>query len=103
MTKGYWIAHVTISDEDRYRDYVTASMKPLDHYGGRFVARGGNYECVEGEERPRSVIVEFDSYDQAKACYHSPDYQHACDIRKDSAKMDVIIIEGYDGAQPGEM
>ena len=69
MPKGYWIGHVTVTNPEGYKEYVAANAEPLRKYGGRFLVRGGKYETRSGTERQRHVIVEFDSFDQAKACY----------------------------------
>jgi uncharacterized protein (DUF1330 family) len=47
--KGYWIAHVDVTDPDGYQAYMTADMVPFGRFGGRFLVRGGRHEVVEGE------------------------------------------------------
>jgi uncharacterized protein (DUF1330 family) len=71
VPKGYWIAHVDVSDSDTYANYVAANAAPLAEYGGRFLVRAGEHELPEGSLRERHVVVEFDSYEQALACYQS--------------------------------
>ena len=100
MPKGYWIAHVDISDPDGYKMYQQANAKPFSRYGAKFLVRGGKSEVVEGEFRSRSVIIEFDSYDDAVNCYRSEDYQSARALRENAGIGDIIIVEGYDGPQP---
>ncbi|MDZ7921800.1 DUF1330 domain-containing protein [Rhodoferax sp.] len=56
----------------------------------------------EGEARSRNVLIEFSSYQAALDCWHSPAYQAAIARRKDVPVIDLIVIEGYDGAQPGD-
>jgi uncharacterized protein (DUF1330 family) len=46
------------------------------------------------------VLIEFPDLEKAKACYHSPEYQHAVSFRKGAALADIVIIEAYDGPQP---
>ena len=98
--KGYWIGHVDVTDPEGYKAYMTADMVPFGKYGGRFLVRGGACEVVEGRVRARSVVLEFPSYEAALACYRSPDYQAAAALRRGKAEIDLVIIEGYDGAQP---
>jgi len=98
--KGYWIGHIDVTDPEGYKAYMAADMVPFGKYGGRFLVRGGMREVVEGCVRARSVVLEFPSYQTALACYRSPDYQAAAALRKGKADVDLIIIEGYDGAQP---
>lgn len=100
MPKGYWIGRVDVSDTEAYKAYVAANAAAFAKYGARFLVRGGALECVEGEARSRNVVIEFASYEDALACYHSPEYQVAKDLRSAAAVSDLIIIEGYDGPQP---
>jgi uncharacterized protein (DUF1330 family) len=96
MTKGYWIAHVTVTDPVNYPKYRDAAGKAIAAYGGRFLARGGRYELPEGPGYERNVIVEFDSYDRAVACYHSPEYRAAVKLRQAYSTSSFAILEGAD-------
>ena len=97
--KGYWIAHIDVTEPEGYKAYMAADMAPIGKFGGRFLVRGGTREVVEGKVRARSVVLEFPSYQAALACYRSGDYQAAAALRKGKAEFDLIIIEGYDGPQ----
>jgi uncharacterized protein (DUF1330 family) len=100
MTKGYWIVRVDITDPEQYKAYIAANAKPLGKYGGRFLVRGGPFENVEGTSRARNAVIEFPSYQAARDCWHSPEYQDAIKLRLPVSTADLIIIEGYDGPQP---
>jgi uncharacterized protein (DUF1330 family) len=100
MAKGYWIARVDVSNEDGYKPYVAANAAIFGRYGGRFLVRGGKFECPEGSSRTRNVVIEFPDYATALACYRSPEYQHNITVRQPHAVADLIIIDGYDGPQP---
>ena len=96
--KGYWIAHVNITNPERYKDYVAANAVPFKKYGARFLVRNGESSCAEGGAgRRRHVVIEFDSYATAKACYDSPEYQAAAKIRDEASTAEFVIIEGYEG------
>lgn len=96
--KAYWIAHVDISDLEQYQQYTQRAPAAFKAYGGKFLARGGRNEALEGRSTPqRSVVIEFDSYEQALACYRSAEYQDACSHRQGVAKAEVIIVEGVEG------
>jgi len=97
MPKGYWIAHVTVTDPERYKDYVAANAAAFKKYNAKFLVRGGQFEPRAGTPRQRHVVLEFESYAVAKACYDSPEYKAACQIRDEASTADVIIIEGYEG------
>ena len=97
MPKGYWIAHVDITNPERYKDYIAANAAPLKKYGARFLVRNGACEVTRGGMAGRRhVVIEFESYAIAKACHDSPEYQAAAKIRDEASTADFVIIEGYD-------
>jgi uncharacterized protein (DUF1330 family) len=100
MAKGYWIGRVDVHNDEGYKPYAAANPEIFKKYKGRFLVRGGTFECPEGEARSRNVVIEFDTYEQALACYNSPEYQANIKVRKPHALADMVIIEGYDGPQP---
>lgn len=100
MAKGYWIANVDVTDPDGYKAYVAANAEPFRKYGGKFLIRGGPSETVEGRFRSRMVVIEFNDFATALECYRSPEYQKAFKLRVGKSDADLVIIEGYDGAQP---
>jgi uncharacterized protein (DUF1330 family) len=100
MAKGYWVAHVDVNDPEGYRAYVAANAEALRKYGAKFLVRGGQSETVEGTARARHIVLEFKDYATALACYRSAEYQKAVALRRPHAAADLIVIEGYDGAQP---
>jgi len=97
MAKGYWIGHVDVDDPEVYERYRQANAVPFAEYGARFLVRGGKQEVREGNLRKRTVVIEFDSYDKAVACYGSAGYQAAKEIRDAVSTGDLVIVEGYDG------
>jgi uncharacterized protein (DUF1330 family) len=101
MPKGYWIARIDVLNAEEYRAYVAANGEALSKYGGRFLVRGGPFEAVEGESRARNIVIEFADYATALACYRSEEYQRAIALRLGHCVSDLIIVEGYDGPQPG--
>ncbi len=94
MPKGYWIAHVDIHDAEGFKAYQAANAAPIAEFGGRFIVRGGDAVAAHGRTRSRHVVVEFPSYEAAKACYDSPAYQAACGPRDASADIDIVIVAG---------
>jgi uncharacterized protein (DUF1330 family) len=96
MPKGYWIAHVTITDPERYPEYVAAAKPAFEQYGATFLVRGGAHECVEGASGERHVIIEFDSMETALACYRSEQYQKAAKIRQAVSTGTLTIVEGVE-------
>ena len=101
MAKGYWIAQVEVKNADDYKNkYVAGLPDVLRKFGGKYVTRGGQTEVVEGKSKSRVVILEFPSYQAAMDCYRSSEYAKVMAHRKAAADSDLIVIEGYDGAQP---
>lgn len=100
MPKGYWIAHVTVKDPEKYKGYFAANAEVFKKWKAKFLVRGGRYEVRKGPEHQRHVVLEFESFEVAKACYDSPEYQAAAKIRDEAADAAILIVEGYDGAPP---
>lgn len=102
MTKGYWIVRIDVNDPDQYAKYAAVNGAAYVKFGGRVLVRGGDFELMEGAARARNVVIEFPTYDDAIACYRSPDYQTARELRAGASDGDLIVIGGYEGPQPGE-
>lgn len=96
MPKGYWVARMTVTNPDGYPAYQAANAAAFKTFGAKFLVRGGAFEAVEGEARERHVIIEFESIEQARACYFSPEYQEAIKLRNLCATGDLMIIEGVE-------
>lgn len=94
MPKAYWIAHVTVSDPEQYQLYASAAPEAFKKYGARILARGGAAHQMEGTGRPRNVVIEFDSLEQAIACYQSREYQAAKAKRESAGEAEIVIVEG---------
>ena len=97
MAKGYWIAHVDVSDPEGYKQYVALNAKAFAKYKAKFLVRGGTSVTKSGATRARHVVLEFDSYETALACYESPEYREAAAVRDKYSKADVVVVEGYEG------
>ena len=94
MAKGYWIAHVDVTDAEKYKEYVRLNGIAFAKHGAKFLVRGGANEVRAGTLKKRHVIIEFESYAAAKACYDSPEYQAALKVRDTASVADLLIIEG---------
>lgn len=95
MSKGYIIGHVTITGEaEAYAPYSRNNDEIFPRYGGRFLARGGQSQYLEGEGFQRHVIVEFPSYADALAAYNDPAYQENLKIRQAVSDGQIIVVEG---------
>jgi uncharacterized protein (DUF1330 family) len=91
----YVIANVEVKDPVRYEDYRRMVPPSIAQYGGRFVARGGSIEVLEGDWHPtRLVLVEFPSAERARAWWNSPEYAEAKALRQATSKGTLLILEG---------
>lgn len=92
---AYIVVQVDVQDPDRYANYKEMVPPTLKAYGGRFLARGGKVENMEGSWEPsRFVIIEFDSVDKAKAWWGSTEYGPAKALRQATAYTEMILVEG---------
>lgn len=92
---AYVIAHIDVKDPARYEDYKKMSPVSIQKFGGRFIARGGQAEVLEGTWQPkRLVLLEFPSVEVAKQWWASEDYRPAKELRQATSVGDMIVIEG---------
>ena len=92
---AYVLAIVDVKDPVRYEDYRRLVLPTITAFGGRFVARGGRTEILEGDwPSRRLVIVEFPSVERAKEWHSSPEYSEAKAIRQATSDGTLIVIEG---------
>jgi uncharacterized protein (DUF1330 family) len=92
---AYVIADIDVQDPVRYADYRKMVPASIEAYGGRFLARGGKVESLEGPWEPkRTVIVEFPSVERAKAWWDSDEYAPAKALRRAASQGSLILLEG---------
>ena len=92
---AYVIAHIDVQDPVRYEDYKKMSPISIQKFGGRFIARGGQAEVLEGTWQPkRLVLLEFPSVEVAKQWWASEDYRPAKELRQATSVGDMIVLEG---------
>jgi uncharacterized protein (DUF1330 family) len=93
--KGYVVCvYKSISSEKKLKEYAVKAKTAVEKYEGKFVIRGGKATTNEGERSPRTVVIEFPSYDKANLFYNSKEYQEAHDILKGHATRHHQTIEG---------
>lgn len=92
---AYLVVNVNVEDPVRYQQYKISVEASLAAYGGRYLVRGGRVDALEGAWVPgRLVIVEFDSMEQAKAWWSSPEYAEPKALRQATARTDMVVVEG---------
>ena len=92
---AYVIANVEVSDPIRYEEYKRLVPSTIAAYGGRYLARGGPAQVLEGEWKPkRLVIVEFETAAQARAWWDSAEYAPVRSVRRACARAELVLVEG---------
>jgi uncharacterized protein (DUF1330 family) len=93
--KGYVICvYKSISSEEKLKEYAVKARVAVEKYKGKFLIRGGKSTANEGDKSPRTVVIEFMSYDVANLFYNSREYREAHDILKGHAARHHQTIEG---------
>ena len=91
----YAVVNIRISGPDRYAEYREQAPPTIAHYGGKYLARGGKVEVLEGEWTPqRLVILEFESMERLKEWYNSPEYAPLKQVRGETTVSDFVVVEG---------
>lgn len=92
---AYVIVDITVTDPVRYEEYKNQAAPTVALYGGKYIARGGRTETLEGDWSPsRLVILQFESIDQARKWLNSPEYSEIKRIRHETAVSQMVVIEG---------
>jgi uncharacterized protein (DUF1330 family) len=92
---AYVIVDIEVTDPQGYTECKNLAPAAVALYGGKYIARGGQAETLEGDWQPnRLVILEFPSIEQAKAWLHSPEYAPARAMRHQYANSRMVVIEG---------
>ena len=92
--KAYWIVRCHVFEPGEFAKYVELAGPIITKFNGTFLTRGGRQIELEGEGYERTVLIEFNSMDEAKSCYESDDYKQALGFIKKSAERLVVIVEG---------
>jgi len=91
----YFIVDIKVEDPTTYEEYRKLVNPTLERYGGKFLARGGATETIEGDWQPqRLVILEFDDTEHFRRWYDSPEYSAAREIRWRASSERAILIQG---------
>lgn len=95
---AYWVARSKINDPVQYKKYTDRVPEIIAQFGGKVLARGGDYRILEGPKKfERFVVIEFPSMAQAIACHDSPEYRAAAAFRRDGAgEVELVLVEAGD-------
>jgi uncharacterized protein (DUF1330 family) len=92
---AYIIVDLEITDPVNYEEYKKLAGDTVEKYGGKYIVRGGPCDTLEGDWRPKRIVVlEFDNAERAKAWLNSPEYAEPRKMRHATAKTQMIVVEG---------
>ena len=93
--KGYVVCvYKSISSEEKLKEYAVKARTAVEKYKGKFLIKGGKATANEGAKSPRTVVIEFPSYNDANSFYNSREYKEAHEILKGHAERRHQTIEG---------
>ena len=93
--KAYWVCiYEKIDNAEKLKEYAVKARAAVEKYKGKFLIRGGRSTSNEGDKSPRTVVIEFPSYDEANIFYNSKEYQDAHSILEGYAERQHQTIEG---------
>ncbi len=92
---AYVIVDIEVTDPLGYEEYKRLAAPTVAHFGGRYLARGGPNETLEGDwQARRLVILEFETVEQARNWLHSPEYAPARALRHKYANTNMVVVQG---------
>ena len=93
--KGYVVCvYKSIGDEKLLKKYAESAIPAIEKYKGKIIVRGGKKLTIEGNDSPRTGVIEFPSFEEAKNYYYSKEYQKAHSFLKGTVVRDLQIVEG---------
>ena len=91
----YAVVNIRVTDPDRYAEYREKAPATIARYGGKYLARGGAVEVLEGDWDPqRLVVLEFESMERFREWYDSPEYTPLKQLRSEAADSEFVVVEG---------
>ena len=94
MAKGYLVANIRVTDQERFQQFSGMAGPIIQKFGGKVLARGPGADRHEGTLSGVVIMIEFDSKKIAENFYFSEDYQVAKAVRDECSETDLMIIEG---------
>tara|TARA_B100000123_G_C25568602_1_gene357291 strand:- start:411 stop:698 length:288 start_codon:yes stop_codon:yes gene_type:complete len=93
--KGYVVCvYKSITSQEKLKEYAVKARAAVEKYKGKFLIRGGKSLVNEGEKSPRTVVIEFPSFEDANSFYQSKEYKEAHSILKGHVNRQFQIVEG---------
>jgi uncharacterized protein (DUF1330 family) len=94
---AYVIVEIEVTDPVGYEEYKQQAAATVHKYGGKYIVRGGKTEVLEGGWKPKRIVVlEFPTIERAKEWLNCPEYAEPRNLRRKTAKTNMLVIEGFD-------
>lgn len=94
---AYVIVEIEVTDPVGYEEYKKQAAATVHTYGGKYIVRGGKTEVLEGNWKPKRIVVlEFPTMERAKEWLNCPEYAEPRKLRHKTAKTNMLVIEGFD-------
>jgi len=91
----YAVINIQVTDPVRYAEYIEKAPPTIARYGGKYLARGGGVEVLEGGWKPqRLVILEWESMERFNEWYNSPEYAPLKQLRHETSVGEFVVVEG---------
>jgi uncharacterized protein (DUF1330 family) len=92
---AYVILNIEVTNPERFAEYVKVAGATVASYDGKYLARGGRAERLEGSWEPkRFVVLEFPTLQRAKDWWASEEYRQPKGLRQSASSTDLIVVEG---------
>lgn len=89
------IFDVTITDLEKYKEYMRLVQPAIEAGGGRYLVRGGAHQVLEGDWYPtRLVLIEFPSAEAAQSFYESAVYRGLKAMREACSRANLVSVAG---------
>lgn len=96
MPKGYLVANIRITDQEKFAEFSGMAGPAIKKYGGTVIVRSRDAERHEGAVSGLVMMVEFESLDAARRFYLSEEYQAAKAVREACSDTDLMLVEGVE-------
>lgn len=92
---AYLIASIDVTDPEDYVNYASKTVALAKAAGGKFLAKGGDQEFIEGDGASRHVIIEFPSREAAIVWYNSDAYRAILPIAMRASERTMVVVDGF--------
>ncbi|HAK07103.1 MAG TPA: DUF1330 domain-containing protein [Spartobacteria bacterium] len=92
---AYVIVEIDIVDPVGYEEYKKLAAATVARHGGKYIVRGGAVETLEGDWKPKRIVVlEFETAQRAKEWLNCEEYRQPRKMLHRTAKTNMILVEG---------